>query len=1037
METLNKNYCLQQHTVPPEIFKLPEKILQFGTGVLLRGLCDYLVDKANRKGVFNGRIVVVKSTDGGDAAAFDRQDNLYTLCMRGIEKGKMKEKTVICSAISRVLSAKNEWKSVLDCAKNPDLQIIISNTTESGIQLAQDNIHEHPPTSFPGKVLAFLYARYHAFQGDITKGMVIVPTELITDNVKKLENIVLELAHLNGLDTKFIDWLEKHNSFCNSLVDRIVPGKPDNATKTQLTAQLGYTDDLLITSEPYLLWAIEGNKHVKSVLSFCKADKRVIIQPNIDIYRELKLRMLNGTHTLSCGVAFLSGFSTVKTAMQDETMGEYIRKLMMSEIAEGIPYPIAPNKILSFGSDVLDRFRNPFIEHLWWNITLNYTTKMSMRNVPTLLKYVENKQNVPDLFAFGFAAYLLFMRGGHVSPIQDSNAPYFEELWKMLSPAELVKTALQNKILWEHDLTKINGFAEKITIHLQNMRKTSVKEALQQVIYPNQAPKNVLKVHPKDNVIVALTNLHAGEKVYLDGTEHILLENIAAKHKFAAIDLLPNDIVLMYGVLVGKAQNFIPRGTLLTTSNVKHATNPYQINTERKLDWHIPDVAKWRNRTFKGFHRADGSVGTNNYWLVIPLVFCENRNLEVLREALVKDLGYARQNAYQSQTLQLIDLIKKGKNSDDILQADLTQKSKKKKQKRVFPNIDGIKFLSHEGGCGGIRQDAQTLCGLLAGYITHSNVAGATILSLGCQNAQVSMLQEEIKKRDNDFSKPFFVLEQQQIGTEEALITQAIKQTLVGLMQANQNTRRPAPLSKLCIGLECGGSDGFSGISANPAIGYTSDLLVSLGGSVILSEFPELCGVEQELCDRCVDETAATRFASLMKTYNDRAKSVGSGFDMNPSPGNIKDGLITDAIKSAGAAKKGGTSPIVAVLDYPEKVTKSGLNLLCTPGNDVESTTAEVGSGANIVLFTTGLGTPTGNPIAPVIKLSSNTKLAQKMPDIIDINTGTITEGKETIAEAGERILEYIIQVASGEVEISAVRHGQEDFIPWKRGVSL
>jgi altronate hydrolase len=311
------------------------------------------------------------------------------------------------------------------------------------------------------------------------------------------------------------------------------------------------------------------------------------------------------------------------------------------------------------------------------------------------------------------------------------------------------------------------------------------------------------------------------------------------------------------------------------------------------------------------------------------------------------------------------------------------------------------------------------------------------VLSLGCQHAQIAILQEEIQKRDVHCKKPIFYLEQQKIGTEEALIQQALKQTFAGLMQANQLRREPAPLSKLCIGLECGGSDGFSGISANPAIGYTSDLVVALGGSVILSEFPELCGVEQELSDRCVNRAAAERFGLLMQSYNARAQAVGSGFDMNPSPGNIRDGLITDAIKSAGAAKKGGTSPVTGVLDYPEKVTQPGLNLLCTPGNDVESTTAEVGAGANIVLFTTGLGTPTGNPIAPVIKLSTNTALAKRMPDIIDIDTGSIIEGAETIEQAGERILEYVIQVASGEAEVSAVRHGQEDFIVWKRGVSL
>ncbi|MCS3801307.1 altronate hydrolase [Chitinophagaceae bacterium OAS944] len=549
--------------------------------------------------------------------------------------------------------------------------------------------------------------------------------------------------------------------------------------------------------------------------------------------------------------------------------------------------------------------------------------------------------------------------------------------------------------------------------------------------------KKVLKVHEDDNVVVALTNLSKGETVSLNGQEYTLLEDITAKHKFVATDLNAGDSIFMYGVLVGKAQSPIKKGGLISTANVKHAANDFVISDERKTNWKQPDVSKFAGRTFMGYHRANGEVGTANFWLVIPMVFCENRNLDVLQESLVRDLGYGRNKKYKYQAQQLIELYKTGKSVEDILNADIRSEAGDEQAKRLFPNVDGIKFLNHEGGCGGTRQDAQALCALLAGYITHPNCAGATVLSLGCQNAQVSILEEEIKKRDANFAKPLYILEQQKIGLESDLLAAAIKHTFAGLILANQTKREPAPLSKLCIGLECGGSDGFSGISANPAIGYTSDLLVGLGGSVILSEFPELCGVEQELSDRCVQVDIAKRFSHLMKTYNAAAVAVGSGFDMNPSPGNIKDGLITDAIKSAGAAKKGGTSPVADVLDYTEKVTKKGLTLLCTPGNDVESTTAEVASGANVVLFTTGLGTPTGNPIAPVIKLSSNTALYNKMRDIIDINTGTIIEGEETIEQAGERILDYVIKVASGELEISAVRHGQDDFIPWKRGVSL
>ncbi len=545
-----------------------------------------------------------------------------------------------------------------------------------------------------------------------------------------------------------------------------------------------------------------------------------------------------------------------------------------------------------------------------------------------------------------------------------------------------------------------------------------------------------LRIHPHDNVLVALQNLEQGTEISFEGETFALTDRIAAKHKFSLTDLQPGDKIFMYGVLVGKATQHIPKGGPISTQTVSHASGEFHLG-KRKLDWHKPDTTKFTDKTFMGYHRADGSVGTGNYWIVVPLVFCENRNINVLKEALSDKLGYKKAKSYDGDVEQLIGLYQAGKSVEEILNTDIHLSEDKAHSKRLFKNIDGIKFLTHEMGCGCTRSDAQTLCGLIAGYVTHPNVAGATILSLGCQNAQVSILQQEIKLRDANFSKPLVILEQQKVGTETDLMQQALKQTFAGLVQANQSQREPAPLSKLCIGLECGGSDGFSGISANPALGYVSDLLVSLGGSVILSEFPELCGVEQELSDRCVDEEKANYYMQLMTAYNTRAVADGSGFYANPSPGNIRDGLITDAIKSAGAAKKGGTSPVADVLDYPGKVTKSGLNLLCTPGSDVESTTAEVGAGANIVLFTTGLGTPTGNPVTPVIKLSTNTATATKMPDIIDINCGTIIEGEETIQQAGERILEYVIQVASGEIEPKSVQLGQDDWIPWKRGISL
>lgn len=548
----------------------------------------------------------------------------------------------------------------------------------------------------------------------------------------------------------------------------------------------------------------------------------------------------------------------------------------------------------------------------------------------------------------------------------------------------------------------------------------------------------VLKVHRADNVLVALQDLARGEQVVFDGNTYTLVDDIPAKHKFFMQDMNAGDAVTMYGVLVGKAQYAIPAGARMSTENTKHAADPYDYRGAH-YEWTAPDVSRFAGRTFNGYHRADGRVGTANYWLFIPTVFCENRNLDVIREALHNELGYAVTAKYKQFTRSLVDAYSKG---EPLLEAPSIPFGKGPGDgsltgSRIFKNVDGIKFLNHQGGCGGIRQDAAILSKLLAAYADHPNVGGITVLSLGCQNLQTADFLNDLRERNPSFDKPLYVFEQQQSQSEEDMIQEAIRKTFEGLIQINKLERRPAPLHKLTIGVKCGGSDGFSGISANPAVGYCSDLLVALGAQVLLAEFPELCGVEQELVDRSVSEPIARKFIHLMKRYEQIVTAVGSGFHMNPSPGNIKDGLITDAIKSAGAARKGGTSPVVDVLDYTEPAVKPGLNLVCTPGNDVEATTGKAASGATLILFTTGLGTPTGNPVCPTIKVATNSKLARRMSDIIDIDTGPVISGEKTIEQMGEEILEYCIRAASGDVQPKAVLLNQDDFIPWKRGVSL
>ena len=548
--------------------------------------------------------------------------------------------------------------------------------------------------------------------------------------------------------------------------------------------------------------------------------------------------------------------------------------------------------------------------------------------------------------------------------------------------------------------------------------------------------KKVLQIHPGDNVLVALIDLPRDEQIEYEGRTIRLLKPVPAKHKFVIREVPLGGAIRMYGVLVGEAVSPIAEGEIITPKNTRHASAENYIRRPG-YQWHPPDISRWKDRSFLGFHRSDGRVGTMNYWLFIPTVFCENRNLESIREALNRELGYGNSDKYHRETRGLIDAWKQGKSLDTLDLNQLLEQEETFGSKRIFPHVDGIKFLSHVGGCGCSYEDSETLGKLLAAYADHPNVAGVTVLSLGCQHLQTSILKKQIRERNPHFDKPLLIFEQQEIGTENRMVGQAILKTFAGLVEVDRQERKPAPLSSLCIGVKCGGSDGFSGISANPAVGYTADLLVALGGSVILAEFPELFGAEQDLVDRCTSNELAEKFTRLMQDYQARAKAVGSGFEKNPSPGNIRDGLITDAIKSVGAAKKGGTSPVRGVLDYTEPIRNPGLQLVCTPGNDVEATTGQAASGATMILFTTGLGTPTGNPVSPTIKIATNHSLASRMADIIDLDCGGIITGEQTIQQMGEEILEYLIRAASGEIIPKAVAQGQDDFIPWKRGVSL
>jgi tagaturonate reductase len=479
-----------------EAFDLPEKVLQFGSGAFLRAFADFFIDTANRQGMFQGRVVVVQSTEGPRGNILNEQDGLYTVCVQGLEKGAPVESYSILSSINRTLSAKAAWPDVLACAKNPNLQIIISNTTEVGIVLDEsDALDLNPPRSFPGKLTAFLYERYKAFAGARDKGFIIIPCELLENNGAVLRRIVRQLAERWKLGADFLGWLETANRFCSSLVDRIVPGTPADGELKRLWEKLGYEDQLLIMAEVYSLWAIEGDDELKRRLAFAEANPTVLVAGDITPYRELKIRILNGTHTITTPVAFLLGNQTVLENMRHPLVSRFIDRVMRDEIGPSLD--VDPDSVTAFIDAVLDRFRNPFLKHQLISITLQSTSKMRLRVVPSIKRYYEKKRQPPRHLCFGFAGYLLFMRGvekkdgkvygrraQELYPINDDMADYFYEQWQGLcvddekAVLEFVNRICRDEQLWGMNLAALPDFSNIVAEYLMVALCQGVEPAL-------------------------------------------------------------------------------------------------------------------------------------------------------------------------------------------------------------------------------------------------------------------------------------------------------------------------------------------------------------------------------------------------------------------------------------------------------------------------------------------------------------------------------------------------------------------------------
>ena len=493
-DTVKKLHESEKLILPTqEQLSYPEKVLQFGTGVLLRGLPDQYIHEANLKGIFKGRVVVVKSTSNGSTDAYADQDGLYTLALKGIKDGKLVDENHVNASISRVVSATADWDQIIALAKSEELEVVISNTTEVGIVFVEESILQPHPSSFPGKLLAVLYERYTYFKGDKNKGLVILPTELIEGNGTKLSKVLNELAAFNKLDDAFISWLNECNPICNTLVDRIVPGKLSTESQQEVESAVGYSDDLMIMAEPYALWAIESSSQkVIDTLSFCDKNNGAFIAPSIDKYKEIKLRLLNATHTFSCGVSLLAGKELVKDAMNDEKIVSFVRTVSQTEIAQTITgAKISKEEADAFASAVIDRFSNPFLEHKWHSISAQFTLKMKSRCLPLIHASLAKGLGLQPSMLIGLSAYLVCMKTTQTSEgayemnlpqgsylLTDDLAAKLHQHWISGDTATAVSNILSDESIWGEDLTKLPGLLHAVTDYVQSIMTNGINTLL-------------------------------------------------------------------------------------------------------------------------------------------------------------------------------------------------------------------------------------------------------------------------------------------------------------------------------------------------------------------------------------------------------------------------------------------------------------------------------------------------------------------------------------------------------------------------------
>lgn len=968
---------------------LPERILQFGEGSFLRGFVDWMVDGANEAGVAHDGVVVVQPRPGGRAAELEAQGGCYTVVSRGLVSGRPVTERRLVTAVQRAIDPYREFEAYRACATSPALRFVISNTTEAGLAYApQPHTPEAAQPTFPGKVCAMLHERFRRLGAG--GGLVFLPCELVDRNGAALREAVVRHAADWGLGADFARWVDRRNVFCDTLVDRIVPGHPA-AEAPALCAELGYDDRLLTVTEHHHLWVIEGPAAVAEELPLARAGYRVLRTDDLRPFRSRKVLVLNGAHTAGALAAFHAGADTVEEMMADPVTGAFVRRAVREEILPALAIDDAERS--AYADAVLERFQNPFVRHELLAISLNAVSKWKVRVLPSLEAGLARAGALPPALTFSLAALLHFYRGevaeGGAPAGRRGEARYAIRdepavlrafaAAQGLPAAAYAERILSDAALWGRDLSTVAGLLARVARALGDIEARGMRAALEALL--GGAAPRVLRLQPGDDVAVALTPVAAGAEVAVGGRRVTAVTDVPAGHKLALVDLPAGALVVKYGAPIGTATAPIRAGEWVHGHNLatrlagdEHFT--YRPSPPAALRAPAGELG------FEGFAREDGQVGIRNELWIVPTVGCVD--------------GIAERLAARFRPPP--------------------------------PGVDAVVALAHPYGCSQLGEDHARTGDLLAAMCRHPNAAGVLVLGLGCESNTMSSFRARLGP--GEAGRVRFLVAQE--VEDELAAGTALLEELAAAARLARRTRRP--LSALRVGLKCGGSDGFSGITANPLVGAVSDLVHAAGGATALTEIPEMFGAEAALLDRCTSREVFDEAVRLVEGFKRQYLAGGHPVSENPSPGNRQGGITTLEEKSLGCTQKGGRGPVSAVLRYGERIRASGLHLVEGPGNDIVAVTALAAAGCQLVLFTTGRGTPLGGPV-PVIKIATHSGLARLKARWIDLDAGRLLSGEELPALA-DGLLRLCAEVASGKRTASETM-GFRDFAIWRGGVTL